>query len=166
MFTEIFKFKATQSFLHCRNTAFDFHQIFLADKNDDVWRIRSPPLLPCVYISVRSYGYPTLYSSTHGTNRILAVHSSWLFSLYSLMPKTGCLQIKTIFKKQFMLRYNPCSKEIRNRYVWNLFIHWIMSRRGCAYYENQMAFVGSCLWAVAALMTFLRSIQVKKYIFH
>ncbi|XP_023347417.1 uncharacterized protein LOC111716207 [Eurytemora carolleeae] len=33
-------------------------------------------------------------------------------------------------------------------------------RRGCAYYENQMAFIGSCLWAVAALMTFLRTIQI------
>ena len=66
MFTEIFKFNASQSFLHCTNTAFDFHKIFLADKNDDVWRIRSPPPLPCVYISVRSHGYLTLYSSTNG----------------------------------------------------------------------------------------------------
>jgi hypothetical protein len=33
-------------------------------------------------------------------------------------------------------------------------------RRGGPYEENKMAFIGACLWAVAALLTFLRSIQV------
>jgi len=31
---------------------------------------------------------------------------------------------------------------------------------GCSYYENQTAFIGASLWAVAALLTFLRTIQL------
>jgi transient receptor potential cation channel subfamily C protein 6 len=32
-------------------------------------------------------------------------------------------------------------------------------RRGCPYEPNRMAFIGACFWSVAALLTFLRSIQ-------
>ena len=34
-------------------------------------------------------------------------------------------------------------------------------RTGCPYEGNKMAFVGACLWAVGALMTFLRNVQVR-----
>jgi len=33
-------------------------------------------------------------------------------------------------------------------------------RRGCDYETNKMAYVGACFWSVAALLTFLRSIQL------
>lgn len=33
-------------------------------------------------------------------------------------------------------------------------------RRGCEYESNRMAFIGACFWSVAALLTFLRSIQL------
>jgi len=33
-------------------------------------------------------------------------------------------------------------------------------RHGCPYSENKMAYIGACLWAAGALLTFLRSIQI------
>ena len=35
-------------------------------------------------------------------------------------------------------------------------------RYGCPYEGNKMAFIGACLWAIGALMTFLRNVQVSQ----
>ena len=37
-------------------------------------------------------------------------------------------------------------------------------RSGCPYHGNSMAFNGACLWAIGALMTFLRNVQVRALI--
>ena len=35
-------------------------------------------------------------------------------------------------------------------------------RTGCPYEGNKTAFIGACLWAIGALMTFLRNVQVSR----